>query len=187
MKKEKDWKLIKKEPAIDLNILNIEHHHYRNPRNDKVVKTVAINGNDAVNVIALTKDKKVLLVRQFRFGIGDYTIELPGGMVDEGESNMDAVQRELREETGFAGTNWQKIGSIYSNPVFMNSKITHFMVESASAQYPLELDDAEDVEILTLSIKDVYDWIDEEKIQHPHTISAFCFARNLLKGYSEDF
>lgn len=180
MKKEKNWKLIKKESAIDLNILNVEYHHYQNPRNDKVVKTISISGNDAVNVIALTKDKKVILVRQFRFGIGDYTIELPGGMVDEEELNIDAAQRELREETGFVGFNWQKLGSIYSNPVFMNSKITHFMVESASAQYPLELDDAEDVEIVTLSIQEVYDWIDEEKIQHPHTISAFYFARKLL-------
>ncbi len=178
--KEKDWKLLKTEPAIDLNILNIEYHHYQNPRNNKVVKTIAISGNDAVNVIALTKDKKVLLVRQFRFGIGDYTIELPGGMVDERESNIVAAKRELREETGFAGINWQKLGTIYSNPVFMNSKITHFIVESASAQYPTELDDAEDVEILTLSVKEVYEWIDAEKIQHPHTISAFYFARNLL-------
>ena len=180
MKKEKDWKLVQKEPAIDLNILKVEYHHYQNPRNNKVIKTVAINGSDAVNVIALTKDKKVLLVRQFRFGIGNYTIELPGGMVDKGESNMVAAQRELREETGFVGVNWQKLGTIYSNPVFMNSKITHFMVESAYSQYPLDLDDAEDVEILTLSIQEVYDWIDKEKIQHPHTISAFYFARNLL-------
>ncbi len=178
--KEKDWKLVKKESAIDLNILNIDYHHYQNPRNSKVVKTIAINGNDAVNVLALTKDKKVLLVRQFRFGIGDYTIELPGGMVDKGEFHISAAKRELREETGFAGLNWKKIGTIYSNPVFMNSKITHFMTESASAQFPLELDDAEDVEIFTLSVKEAYEWIDAEKIQHPHTISAFYFARKIL-------
>ncbi len=178
--KSKLWKLQDTRPAIDLDILNIEYHFYKNPRNEKVVKTISIQGQDAVNVIPLTKDRKVILVKQFRFGIGDYTWEIPGGMIDKGELPATAVQRELREETGYAGSHWEYLGKIQSNPVFMNNYIHQFLAREVTCQFELELDDAEQVEILELEIEKVYDWIKQGVIQHPHTITAFFFAQPLL-------
>ena len=76
MKKEKNWQLLKSEPAIDLNIVKIRHDYYKNPRNEKTVKVIVIEGHNAANVIAKTKEGKIIMVRQFRFGIGDYTLEI---------------------------------------------------------------------------------------------------------------
>ena len=180
-KEKKKWQLVKTAPAIDLGILNIHYHYYKNPRNGKTVQTIAMTNNDAVNVIALTKDKQVILVKQFRFGIGAYTLELPGGMVDDGEQVLIAAQRELREETGFAGTNWNYLGKIQSNPVFMDGLVHHYIVDNASKQFELSLDEAEDVELVKMSIAEAYELIDTGIIQHPHTISAFFFARQLFK------
>lgn len=156
MKKDKNWELIKSEPAIDLNIVKIRHDFYKNPRNQKVVKTIAIEGNNAVNVIARTQAGKIIMVRQFRFGIGDYTLEVPGGMIDEGEVVLTAAQREVREETGYVGDNWQYLGNVLSNPVWMDSTIHHYYMENALLKYELELDEAEDVEIILLSPEEVY-------------------------------
>ena len=175
MSKEKKWQLIEATPAIDLTILQIQYHYYKNPRNGKTIKTVVINGNDSVNVVALTKDKKVIMVRQFRFGIGDYTLELPGGMLDEGETVVTAAKRELREETGYAGKNWQVLGKIQSNPVFMDCLVYHYLVEEVVVQHELELDDAEDVEVEEVALADIPTLIKEGLIQHPHAISAFYF------------
>ena len=183
MKKDKNWKLIKSEPVIDLNIVNIRHDFYKNPRNQKVVKTIAIEGNNAANVIAKTVADKIIMVRQFRFGIGDYTLEIPGGMIDEGEDVLKAAQREVREETGYKGDNWQYLGNILSNPVWMDSIIHHYYMENAVLKYDLELDEAEDVEIVLLSPEEVYQKIDSGAIKHPHTISAFFFARKILGNF----
>ena len=187
MKKKKDWQLLKKESAIDLGILHIHHHYYKNPRNEKIVKTVAIEAQDAANVIALTKDKKVIMVKQFRFGIGDYTLEIPGGLVDKGEDMLTAAKRELQEETGYAGTNWRAIGKILSNPVFMNSYVHHYIAYEVSKQFDLNLDDGEQVEIQEVSIPTAFQYIQEGIIQHPHTITAFHFAKEelleVMRGY----
>ncbi|MEM6319650.1 MAG: NUDIX hydrolase [Bacteroidota bacterium] len=177
MKKEKNWKLMKSEPAIDLGIVNIRHDFYKNPRNERVVKTIAIEGNDAVNVIAQTTDGKIILVRQFRFGIGDYTLEIPGGMIDKGENVLVAAQREMREETGYVGEKWEYLGNVLSNPVWMDSTIHHYIMRNAQLKHDLELDEAEDVEIVLVWPEEIDTLIKEGKIKHPHTISAFYFAR----------
>ena len=180
MKEEKKWILNKTEPVVDLNIVKIRHDYYRNPRNQKVVKTIAIEGHDAVNVVVRTKENKILMVRQFRFGIGDYTLEIPGGMIDPGEDVLTAAQREVREETGYEGQNWHYLGNILSNPVWMTSTIHHYFTDQAVPKYALKLDEAEDVEIIQMTPETVYEELQKGTIKHPHTISALFFARPLL-------
>ena len=185
MKKEKNWRLLKSKPAIDLDIVKIRHDYYKNPRNDKTVKVVAIEGNNAANVIAKTKEGKIIMVRQFRFGIGDYTLEIPGGMIDEGEDVLTAAQREVREETGYVGENWQYLGNILANPVWMDTTIHHYYMDNAELKYDLALDEAEDVEILLLTPAEIYQKINNGAIKHPHTISAFYFWRLTNKAYGK--
>lgn len=180
MKEEKNWQLLQSELAIDLNIVKIRHDYYKNPRNEKTVKVIAIEGNDAANVIAQTKEGKIIMVRQFRFGIADYTLEVPGGMIDGNEVILEAAQREVKEETGYVGKNWQYLGRILANPVWMDSTIHHYYMDNAELKYALKLDEAEDVEIVLLSPEEVYQKIDNGEIKHPHTISAFYFARKIL-------
>lgn len=182
MKKEKNWQLLKSEQAIDLNIVKIRHDYYKNPRNQKTIKVISIEGHNAANVIAKTKEGKIIMVRQFRFGIGDYTLEVPGGMIDAGENVLSAAKREVQEETGYVGKNWQYLGNVLANPVWMDTTIHHYYMEQAALKYELSLDEAEDVEIILLTPAEVYEKIDNGEIKHPHTISAFYFARKILEG-----
>ncbi len=74
------------EPGPHLILFSTRYDQVRNPRNGLTHTVVVLEGNDAAQVVALTPDDKILLVRQYRFGIGDYTLELPGGMIDTGET-----------------------------------------------------------------------------------------------------
>ena len=82
---------------------------------------VYLDTGDWVNVIALTADEQVVLVEQYRHGLRRVTLEIPGGMVDGDEGPLAAGQRELREETGYAGQGARLIGRVSPNPAILTN------------------------------------------------------------------
>ena len=101
-----DWPLESSQPATDLFIFKSRIDQRRQPRSGQIMPRVALEAPDWVNVIAVTRDGLVILVRQFRFGTGEVSTEIPAGMVDAGETPLEAAQRELMEETGHAAERW---------------------------------------------------------------------------------
>ena len=91
------------------------------PRSKKVI---TLDAPDWVNIIPITSFNEVVFVEQFRYGIGNTTFEIPGGMVDSGESNQIAAERELVEETGYQLENVIKLGSLSPNPALFKNKVT---------------------------------------------------------------
>jgi 8-oxo-dGTP pyrophosphatase MutT (NUDIX family) len=86
---------------------------------------------DSVNVIALTPDDEVVLVRQFRAGSRRDSLEPPGGLIDPGEDPLQAGVRELLQETGYAGDPARLIGSVWSNPSIMTARSYTILVTNA--------------------------------------------------------
>lgn len=146
--------------------------YLENPRNRNTVKVVVLESEDSVNVIALTSRRQVVMVQQYRFGIGAETLELPGGLAESGEDHLRAARRELREETGYSGNQWRYLGSIQANPVYMDSQLHHFLLEDARLTDPLDLDEEEDIQVKTLPLEEVKKMVEDGRIQHPHVISA---------------
>ena len=77
---------------------------------------------DWINVIPLTDDGQVVMVRQYRFGIEGFTLEIPGGMCDPGEPPLEAARREMREETGYAPSEMIELGWVHPNPPLQNNR-----------------------------------------------------------------
>ena len=87
-----------------------------NPRNQQEHKFYVAEFPDWANIIALTPDNHVVLIRQYRHGSDRFEVELPGGCIDPGEAPLDAAVRELLEETGYSGENPVIIGQMSPNP-----------------------------------------------------------------------
>ncbi len=108
-----------------------------------------------INVIAVTKTGEMVIIRQYRHGLGRTCFEIVAGCVEEGEDPMDAAKRELEEETGFTGGEWSEQMQFSCNASAMNN-ITHSYlaigVEQTSKQH---LDATEDIEIYTFSKDEV--------------------------------
>jgi len=81
-----------------------------------------VEAPDWINVIPLTDDGRVVLVKQYRFGIEGFTLEIPGGMCDGAEPPLDAARRELREETGYEARELVPLGWVHPNPAVQTNR-----------------------------------------------------------------
>jgi 8-oxo-dGTP pyrophosphatase MutT (NUDIX family) len=114
---------------------------------------------DWVTVVALTPDDKIVLVRQWRFGVRAFTLELPAGLVESGEDPLAAGVRELREETGYAPCDVapRLIGRAWPNPAFMGNVCHTVLATGVRCVGAQDLDPMEEVEVVTVPIADLDD------------------------------
>ena len=109
---------------------------------------------DAVAIVALDAEGRVLLVRQKRVATGTKLLELPAGLIDEGERPLEAAQRELREETGLHGGSWRELASFWTSPGFVNERVWVFVADGLDEGEP-EPDDGEELEVVRWTLPEV--------------------------------
>ncbi len=166
------WKRVRSEPHALTRIFEVVRAIYHHPRREKEQDFFVINAPDWVNVVALTADHQLVLVRQFRYGINDFSLEIPGGVIDAGEDPVAAGVRELREESGYVGERARLLGTVHPNPAMQNNRCHLVLVENARAQAELEWDPDEEFEILTKPVDEVYALARSGGITHAMVLDA---------------
>lgn len=155
----------------DLKLFQARWDHYHNKNLGIDLDAIVLNAPETANVVALTKDNKIVMVSQYRFGTQNFSLELPGGIVEPNEPLLEAVQRELIEETGYTGKNWSYLGHVYSNPVIMNNRCHHYLVKEVEKTHALKLDSTEEITVELIDVermrREIFDLV-----VHPHTLSA---------------
>jgi 8-oxo-dGTP pyrophosphatase MutT (NUDIX family) len=157
----------------------------QNPRTDEVMQRLVLETPDWVNVVALSHAGNLVCVRQFRFGTGEVTLEIPGGALDPHEPHEAAARRELREETGYTAERWTYLGFVEPNPAFQNNRCHHWLAEGARRTHELELDSGEDITVLELPLDDVRARIARGEIRHSLVLTALARVLDLRNGYPD--
>ncbi|HEU5117297.1 MAG TPA: NUDIX hydrolase [Isosphaeraceae bacterium] len=147
-------------------LFELRREPYRSRHSGQVHHYYVIHLADAVNVIALTPDRKLVMVRQFRAGANQDSLETPGGLVDEGEDVLSAAARELREETGYEGNPPVLLGMSWSNPSILSSRIATVLITGAKRSAIPSLDAEEEVEVELVSAGRVPVMIRDGRINH---------------------
>jgi 8-oxo-dGTP pyrophosphatase MutT (NUDIX family) len=143
-----------------------------------------------VNIIPLTAAGEVVMIRQWRHGISEFTLEVPGGMVDpEDISPMHAARREMVEETGYDADTIIELGKVHPNPAIQGNVCYSFLAEDLRNVGQPESLGAEETEVALIPLVDIPGLIASAGIMHALTIAAFSFlhlynplsTRRLLK------
>ena len=153
--KKSTWKLLRSEQGKNLIIAKVRFDTWQNPRNGVEIKATVLDTPDWVNIVALTPEGKILLVKQFRLGIAALTTETPAGVVEEGEDPQDAAIRELAEETGYTTDDWSYLGWVEPNPAFQNNHCHQFLAKNVVRTQNVNQDDGEDVGFCEMTLDEI--------------------------------
>ena len=166
------WPLVESRMGEDLVLFKVRHDWMKNPRTEKEMKRLVLETRDWVNIVAYTKQRELLVVRQFRFGSREVATEIPGGVIDPGETHEETAKRELREETGYTTERWTYLGCVQPNPAFHDNLCHHWLAEDCERTHDLDLDDGEDLRVGTLTEEGMLAQIHSGEIKHSLVISA---------------
>jgi 8-oxo-dGTP pyrophosphatase MutT (NUDIX family) len=158
------WKVLESEYLHREEWLTVRKDKCQLP-NGKIVPAFYVNEYpDWVNALGITKEGQVIMVKQYRHGIAEESIEVPGGVVEAGETWQDAVLREMMEETGYRFGKLEYLCRVSANPSTTNNFTHFFLATEGEKVAEQKLDDLEDVEVILMSIDELKQLVKENKI-----------------------
>lgn len=166
------WTKLSSEAGPDLPLFRVRYDTMRHPTSMAELRRIVLETSDWVNVIAVTSEGLIIMVEQFRFGVGELTLEPAAGMIDPGEVPLDAAKRELLEETGYGGGKWRSLGAVQANPAIHNNYCHHYLAEGVDLVQDPTPDDGEAIRLHLMTLDDIKAAIAARRLQHPLGLSA---------------
>lgn len=175
---ENQWKIIKENILYDHGIVSFKEQECYHEKMDVKHNFFKMEFLDWVNVVPITTNNQLILVKQYRFGTEEVTLELPGGTLDAGEDNPHlAAERELKEETGYKGQSLISLGQVAVNPAIQNNYCHFYLAPAIDKVQEQELDNSEDIEVVSVGWEEVDELITTGELTHSLTILGILYAK----------
>ena len=174
------WTTLSEDLHASCRVFDVYKRHCKHPERGTEDDFFVIKSADWVQVLALTPEREILLVRQYRFGTEALSLEVPAGLIDPGESILEAAARELAEETGRVGDTPRLLGSCHPNPAILDNQAHFVLIENCHPKQAQNWDPHEEIEVVQLSIDEALKQAQSGEISHAITLSAFFYLKTLL-------
>ncbi len=171
----KPWQAVRSNIPQSFRVFSVRTDTALSPRTGVEHEFYIIESRDWVNIIPVTAGQQVVMIRQYRHGSREVTLEVPGGLTDTGDTPEAAATRELLEETGYQSEAWTKIGEVNPNPALFNNRCYTYLAQNVKKVKAPSLDQTEDIEVVLIPLSDIPDLIRKGTIDHAIVISAFSF------------
>ena len=160
------WDLQNDDLHADCRIFEVRKRRFKRKSDGVTGDFFVLDTNDWVNVLAITPDRRIVMVRQFRFGSRENSLEPPGGVVEEGEDPVVAGMRELQEETGYVGQDPKLIGSVRPNSAILSNRCHVVLVREVCKTADLNFDQHEELVTELFPLSDLKALVKSGEITH---------------------
>lgn len=174
------WKVLESEYLFKVPWLTVRKDKCETPGGKMIPSFYVMEYPDWANAFCLTKDGKVVMVKQYRHGLGEVGIELPGGVVEEDETLEEGVKRELLEETGYHFEKMEYLGKISANPSTTNNLMHMFLATGGEKVAEQSLDEEEEVDVVLMTIGEVKQLMREHRIMQSLHVNCIMYALERL-------
>ena len=179
------WPLLDSAEVFDAGIFRVARDSARSPRTGTPRQFHVVQIADFVMVVALTRSRELVLVRQYRHGSRAASLEVPGGLHDgQGETPQQGAARELLEETGYGGGRWQKLGELRPQPAMLNNRSWIFLCTDVELLAAPQQDAGEDIDVELLPGRDLLGAIADGYIDNAQSVAALALAH--MGGHLEE-
>jgi len=177
---DRNWNILNRTLLHKTRVFDLYSQRMRSPDSSYEDDFFFLDCADWVVVVPVTKNKEVVLVKQYRHGVNQLCLEIPGGIMnDPQEAPADAALREMQEETGYTASRIISLGYVHPNPALQNNCCFLFLAEDAALTTGQNLDPSEDIEVELRKLSDVGKMIVDGEITHTLCVTAF-FRMHLL-------
>ncbi|HYP75779.1 MAG TPA: NUDIX hydrolase [Polyangiaceae bacterium] len=181
----KPWLRLKSETLLSDRWLKLRADDCQLPSGARLSPYYVIEEPDWVQIFALAFDSRVVTVKQYRYAGDAVCVELPGGIVDTGETPLSAARRELREETGFTAAKWTSVASVFANPARQTNRVHVFLAEELDGTGEQALEPSEEIVHELVEISAIKSGIRDGSFSQALHIAGFYLCQEYLTARAE--
>jgi ADP-ribose pyrophosphatase len=152
----------------------------RSPDGKRHVREIAVH-RGAVVILPLLADDTVLMIRNYRYTVSEYLLELPAGTLEAGEAPINCAGRELLEETGHLAGRLKPMASFYASPGILTEKMHTFLATDLTKQ-AAQLEEGEDIELVPMKFDQTIDAIRHGEIVDSKTIATLLYYERFIRS-----
>ncbi|MDR2388080.1 MAG: NUDIX hydrolase [Deltaproteobacteria bacterium] len=172
MNKLKTWTKTGEKKLLTTPLFEVVGLKRLSPKDGQEKTFATLRSPDWVNILPITENGQAVLVNQFRHGSGEFSLELPGGLSEPGQSALETAQRELMEETGYSSDDFTPLCSIRPNPALFDNFIHTYLAKKAKKTGPTQFDENEDLDLVLVPVEKLKSLVLDGTISHALVVAA---------------